>query len=366
MQSGTFEKVSGEFEVDESFIGGLARYMHKDKKAKITGTGGAGKAIVMGILDRKTKKIRLAPRSNTQRETLQSVVREYVEGGSYIFSDAWVAYNGLDREYIHQVIDHAEKYVDGEVHTNGIENFWTLLKRGLKGTYISVEPFHLFRYLDEQAFRFNNRKATDGERFTEALSSVVGKRLTYEHLTGKDARSAIVPFISQRQGRGKRGKLRSWSTTPSRQDELSPFERLKRFARAIVAVPKAEIAEQEAEYSVNGRTKAKRVARPEGRALVYNARVFRTEHHLPSTLWVSHPLGPVVSRVGRRTKRGLFPDHAVSVGSTDGVILFSADSWEPAHHVSYPSLVWEPRSAVPQAFDFERAGTCCPFSLCLL
>jgi ISXO2 transposase-like protein len=91
----------------------------------------------------------------------------------------------LDRDYVHQVIDHAEKYVDGEVHTNGIENFWSLLKRGLKGTYIAVEPFHLFRYLDEQAFRFNNRKATDGERFVEALSSVVGKRVTYQELTGK-------------------------------------------------------------------------------------------------------------------------------------------------------------------------------------
>jgi transposase-like protein len=185
VQSGTFEKVSGEFEVDESFIGGLARNMHKDKKAKITGTGGAGKAIVMGLLDRKTKKIHLRHIANTQRETVQGVVREYVEGGSYLFSDAFAAYNGLDREYIHQVIDHAEKYVDGEVHTNGIENFWSLLKRGLKGTYISVEPFHLFRYLDEQAFRFNNRKATDGERFIEALSSVVGKRVMYKELTGK-------------------------------------------------------------------------------------------------------------------------------------------------------------------------------------
>jgi transposase-like protein len=186
MQSGSFEKGSGEFEVDESFIGGLARNMHKDKKAKITGTGGAGKAIVMGLLDRKTKKVRLRHVPNTQGETLQSVVREHIEGGSYIFSDAWAAYNGLGRDYIHQVIDHAEKYVDGEIHTNGIENFWSLLKRGLKGTYISVEPFHLFRYLDEQAFRFNNRKATDGERFVEALSAAVGKRLTYEHLTGKD------------------------------------------------------------------------------------------------------------------------------------------------------------------------------------
>ena len=184
MQTGSFEKVSGEFEVDESFIGGLARNMHKNKKAKITGTGGAGKAIVMGLLDRKTKKIRLRHVANTQRETLQGVVREYIEGGSYVFSDAWVAYNGLDREYIHQVIDHAETYVNGNVHTNGIENFWSLLKRGLKGTYISVEPFHLFRYLDEQAFRFNERKQNDGGRFISAMQGITGKRVTYEKLTG--------------------------------------------------------------------------------------------------------------------------------------------------------------------------------------
>jgi transposase-like protein len=191
MQTGSFEKVSGEFEVDESFIGGLARNMHKNKKAKITGTGGAGKAIVMGLLDRKTKKIRLRHVPNTQRETLQGVVREYIEGGSYVYSDAWVAYNGLDREYIHQVIDHAEKYVDGNVHTNGIENFWSLLKRGLKGTYISVEPFHLFRYLDEQAFRFNERKQNDGGRFVTAMQGITGKRVTYEKLTGKVEEQAV-------------------------------------------------------------------------------------------------------------------------------------------------------------------------------
>jgi transposase-like protein len=185
MQAGTFEKVAGEFEVDESFIGGLARFMHKDKKAKITGTGGAGKAVVMGLLDRKTKKIRLRHVANTQRETLQGVVREYIEGGSYIFSDAWVAYTGLDREYIHQVIDHAESYVEGNIHTNGIENFWSLLKRGLNGTYISVEPFHLFRYLDEQAFRYNERKKDDRGRFAQTLSQIVGRRLTYKELTGK-------------------------------------------------------------------------------------------------------------------------------------------------------------------------------------
>jgi transposase-like protein len=190
MQAGSFEKVSGDFEVDESFIGGLARNMHKNRKAKITGTGGAGKEVVMGLLDRNTRKIRLRHVKNTQGETLQGVIREYVEGGSYVYSDAWVAYNGLDREYIHQVIDHAETYVKGNVHTNGIENFWSLLKRGLKGTYVSVEPFHLFRYLDEQAFRYNNRQTNDGSRFVDVMRGVTGKRVTYQKLTGKEQASA--------------------------------------------------------------------------------------------------------------------------------------------------------------------------------
>jgi hypothetical protein len=98
----------------------------------------------------------------------------------------WRSYNGLDADYVHQVIDHAESYVNGNIHTNGIENFWSLLKRGLKGTYVSVEPFHLFRYLDEQAFRYNERKNDDGGRFATTLSQIVGKRLTYKELTGKN------------------------------------------------------------------------------------------------------------------------------------------------------------------------------------
>ena len=186
MQAGSFEKLSGDFEVDESFIGGLARNMHKNKKAKITGTGGAGKEVVMGLLDRNTRKVRIRHVSDRQGGTVAGFVREHVQGGSYVFSDAFVGYNGLEREYVHSVIDHAETYVKGNVHTNGIENFWSLLKRGLKGTYVSVEPFHLFRYLDEQAFRFNNRKTNDGGRFVEAMQGLTGKRLTYEHLTGKD------------------------------------------------------------------------------------------------------------------------------------------------------------------------------------
>jgi transposase-like protein len=186
MQNRSLDKFHGnEIEADETFIGGLARNMHKDKKAKITGTGGAGKAIVMGLLDRHTSQVRITHVPNTRADALQPLVRKYVKGGSYVFTDAWVGYHGLDREYVHKVIDHAETYAKGNVHTNKIENFWSLLKRGLKGTYVSVEPFHLFRYLDEQAYRFNNRKADDGARFIGVANSVLGRRLTYSELTGQ-------------------------------------------------------------------------------------------------------------------------------------------------------------------------------------
>jgi transposase-like protein len=193
MQNGTFEKMSGEVEADETFIGGLARFMHKDRRAeKVKGTGGAGKAVVMGLLDRHSKKVRLVHVPNVQGETLKTHVRRYVQGGAYLFTDAFSGYHGLDSEYVHNVIDHAESYVNGNIHTNGIENFWSLLKRGLKGTYVSVEPFHLFRYLDEQAFRYNERKNDDGGRFVEAMASIVGRRLTYKQLTGNLETSAPI------------------------------------------------------------------------------------------------------------------------------------------------------------------------------
>ena len=183
------DKMTGEVEADKTFIGGLARFMHKDQKAKITGTGGAGKVAVMGLLERHGKdgvsQVRAKVLRNVRAESLHREIHENVEAGSEMFTDAWVGYKHIDDDYLHNVIDHAEKYAEGRVHVNGIENFWSLLKRGLKGTYVSVEPFHLFRYVDEQAFRFNNRKDTDGQRFAETLSSVTGKRLTYKTLTGK-------------------------------------------------------------------------------------------------------------------------------------------------------------------------------------
>src|SRR6266853_2506411 len=164
MQDGSIEKMKGRVEADETFIGGLARNMHKSKK-KHLGTGGAGKAAVMGLLERNSpereSRVRCKVVSNVRRSQLDSTVRENVEKGSEVITDAFPSYAKLNDEFIHQVIDHAESYAQGHVHTNGLENFWSLLKRGIKGTYVNVEPFHLFRYLDEQAFRFNERKDND-------------------------------------------------------------------------------------------------------------------------------------------------------------------------------------------------------------
>ena len=178
--------LGGEVEVDETFIGGLARNMHKDKRAKkITGTGGKDKAIVFGMLERGGRA-RAAVIDSRKRHELQGQIRKNVKAGSSIFSDELKSYDGLATDYEHAVINHAVKYADGNVHTNGMENFWSLLKRGIKGTYVSVEAFHLYRYLDEQCFRFNFRKDwNDAERFDIVLGKVADKRLTYAQLTGK-------------------------------------------------------------------------------------------------------------------------------------------------------------------------------------
>jgi transposase-like protein len=184
-------KLRGAVEVDETFIGGKARNMHHAKRERlIKGAGHAmiGKVAVMGLLQRKTANqdstVRLEVVPNVRGHRLQGKVREEVERNSMIFSDALKSYRGLSRDYVHQVIDHADAYVDGMVHTNGLENFWSLLKRALTGTYVSIEPFHLFRYLDEQTFRFNGRKLSDAERFSLVVNGIVGRRLTYQDLIG--------------------------------------------------------------------------------------------------------------------------------------------------------------------------------------
>jgi transposase-like protein len=181
-------KLGGEVEVDETFIGGKARNMHRARRERVLGGKGGGtvgKVGVQGFLERggkiKTEVIR-----DGKLATLVPNVRRNVEKGSNVFTDQLPAYFGLQAEYAHDVINHTVSYVEGNVHTNGIENFWSLLKRGLNGTYVSVEPFHLFRYVDEQAFRYNNRLPMgDADRFSVLVRKCVGKRLTYKELTGK-------------------------------------------------------------------------------------------------------------------------------------------------------------------------------------
>jgi transposase-like protein len=190
MQTGTFEKLSGEVEADETYIGGRARNMHPERNQRRgRGRGGVGKAIVMGLLQRHSRvKVKHIP--DAKRNTVQAEIRQHVVPGSQVFTDELMSYNGLNRDYVHEAINHAECYVRGNVHTNGLENFWSLLKRCIRGTYVSVEPFHLFRYLDEQAFRFNLREGNDAWRFVQAVRGIIGKRLTYDTLIGNTRQAA--------------------------------------------------------------------------------------------------------------------------------------------------------------------------------
>jgi transposase-like protein len=188
-------KFNGHVEADETFIGGKARNMHAAKRKRLgisQSRSMIGKVAVMGLLERHRKddggaKVRFQVVANRKKHQLERVVAENVESGANLYTDALRSYDRMGQKgYVHSVIDHAEAYADGAVHTNGLENFWSLLKRAIKGTYISVEPFHLFRYLDEQAFRFNNRLMSDAERFALALGGIVNKRLTYTALTGSE------------------------------------------------------------------------------------------------------------------------------------------------------------------------------------
>lgn len=188
-----FVKLGGsgsEVEVDETFIGGAARFMHPNKRRRMVRRGMEDKSAVLGILERGGK-VRAFVVPTRRKHELQSQIRAHVKARSAIYTDALLSYQGLKhQDFVHQTIDHAERYVDGQIHTNGLENFWSLLKRGLKGTYIATEPFHLFRYVDEQVFRYNNRATKehfvgDGDRFQMAMQHIANKRLTYEELTGK-------------------------------------------------------------------------------------------------------------------------------------------------------------------------------------
>jgi transposase-like protein len=193
LKAGGLEKLDGgPIEIDETFVGGKLLNMHKDKKARYQRRGGMhGKTAVMGMLDRGTRQMRAKVVPDVKRETLQTEILNQIERKSTIYTDNAVGYDHLAaKDFIHETVTHVDEYVRGQVHTQGMENFWSLLKRGLKGTYVAVEPFHLDRYLDEQLFRYNNRATkdnplTDADRFAVALSQVANKRLTYAELTGK-------------------------------------------------------------------------------------------------------------------------------------------------------------------------------------
>jgi transposase-like protein len=203
LQTGSITKLGGDgapVQVDETFIGGKARFMHKAKRQRLSRDGGMqgghGKTVVVGLLERggKVKTTVIPHRRDNMPE---KIVREMVQPGAEVHTDEFSGYYNLKDGYVHKVVNHLEGYVKENVHTNGIENFWSLLKRGLGGTYIAVEPFHLFRYVDEQAFRYNHRKDADGnklsdsQRFELALSQIAGKRLTFAEVTGKVGETAF-------------------------------------------------------------------------------------------------------------------------------------------------------------------------------
>lgn len=187
LQSGSIGKMTGVVEADETAIGGLAKNMHKHRRAKkIKGTGLSGKTVVMGLLTRGGE-VRTEILRDTQTKTIREIVQRHVEPGTALMTDAFQPYQSLADQYAHEFVNHATEYVRGNVHTNGLENFWSLFKRCVKGTHISIEPCHLVRYIDAEVFRYNNRKLTDGERMIRATMGISGKRLTYKSLISTPA-----------------------------------------------------------------------------------------------------------------------------------------------------------------------------------
>jgi transposase-like protein len=196
MQTKSFAKWDTETEADETFIGGKAQFMHKNKRGHIKKGGVGGKVAVLGLLQRgepdRHSRVVASVVSHVRKNVLQKAIAQRVQSGTALYTDALSSYKGMDASYRHEVIDHAIAYVRGKVHTNGLENFWSLLKRAIKGTYVSVDPFHVQAYVDEQVHRFNNRKCKDAGRFVSVVAGIIGKRLTYRDLTGADLSPATT------------------------------------------------------------------------------------------------------------------------------------------------------------------------------
>jgi transposase-like protein len=194
MQAGTFQRTRGPVEIDESFFGGKAENMHKEKRARVLQGAKAGARGKTGVIAAVVRKTSRRPSRVLARVMKSAGARPHaamaaltVVKGSKVFTDSATLYTGSMDNYTREMVNHSEKeYVRGEVHTNGTENFWSLLKRTIKGTYVAVDPFHLFRYVDEQVFRFNERTENDRSRFLKVAADIVGKRLTYASLIGAD------------------------------------------------------------------------------------------------------------------------------------------------------------------------------------
>jgi transposase-like protein len=206
-RSPKFGGTGSEIEADESFIGGKDSNKHESQRKELRLLRNAGtlkgsghlvsKTAVMGMLDRDKGKVHAAVVPEISRRELQSAILNHIMPGSKLYTDKAGLYRGLPQGITHDFVNHVTQYVNGRVHTNGIENFWSLLKRGLNGTYVAVEPFHLHRYLDEQVFRFNTRKdgrvkISDSDRFKTLLGQVAGRRLTWAEVTGKEGQA--TPF----------------------------------------------------------------------------------------------------------------------------------------------------------------------------
>jgi transposase-like protein len=199
MQTGSFKKLRGVVEIDEAFVGGLAKFMHQHRRERVIKSPGARrKKAVLGMLQRgkrgKLSQIRALVTDELNAEALAEHIYPVVQKGSAVYTDMATAYNRiLPAKYRHESVDHAREYVRGKVHTNGLENFWSLLKRAIKGSYISVDPFHLFRYVDEQAFRFNVRGQSEWSRFGAVARDIIDKRLTYAKLVSAGMAFSTTP-----------------------------------------------------------------------------------------------------------------------------------------------------------------------------